>query len=141
MNVRPLDPEEREHFDQLLEQVLDTLPQHIHKHIEEVPLIVEDHPGDDVVEMFDLRDPDELCGLHDGIPLTERSVSGGDVSLPDHIMIYRRGIIATAASAGLDRYGYVDDDELRRQIRITVLHEIGHHFGLDEDELARLGYG
>jgi len=134
-----MDAEQRQQFDRLLEAVLDELPADLHELLEQVPLIVEDHPARDIVDMFELESRSDLCGLHDGIPLTERSVDGGEVGLPDHIMIYREGIASLAREEAAE-----DDrderDELLRQIRITVLHEIGHHFGLDEDDLAELGY-
>lgn len=133
-----MDEQTREHFDGLLERVLGELPEDIHRLLEEVPLVVEDHPSPEVVEAFELESPDELCGMHDGIPLPERSVEGGGEGLPDHIMIYRLGVMAAAeGEAG----GAIDDFELDRQIRITVLHEIGHHFGMDEAQLDELGYG
>lgn len=132
-----MDTDAREHFDALLSRVLEGLPPDIHELLEEVPLIVEDYPAPEIAEAFDLDGVDELCGLHDGIPLTERSVEVEPTGTPDHIMIYRLGVIAAAT----DEDGRIDDDELLRQIRITVLHEIGHHFGLEEDDLDRLGYG
>ena len=92
---------------------------------------------------FGLEDPADLCGLHSGIPLTERSVSdpGGEI---ETISLYRLGIVE--AAGGWRRWQ--DDegrswggiDRVREEIRITLLHEIGHHFGLDEDDLERLGY-
>ncbi|MFA7236987.1 MAG: metallopeptidase family protein [Phycisphaeraceae bacterium] len=121
----------RDHFDAMLERVIDGLPPQLRELLDEVPLIVEDYPSREICEAFDLEYRDELCGLHDGIPLTDRSVEGGNVGVPDHIMIYREGILAMADN----------DPQLREQIRITVLHEIGHHFGLDEDDLEKLGYG
>ncbi|MHB1157838.1 MAG: metallopeptidase family protein [Phycisphaerales bacterium] len=121
----------RDHFDAMLEQVIAGLPAQLRELLDEVPLIVEDYPSREICETFDLEYRDELCGLHDGIALTDRSVEGGSVGMPDHIMIYREGIMAMADN----------DQRLREQIRITVLHEIGHHFGLDEDDLEKLGYG
>ncbi len=135
-----MDPADRQYFDELLDAEVAALPPKLHHLIERVPLIVEDHPSDDVIAEFGLEHRDELCGLHDGIPLTDRSVEAGEIGLPEHVMIYREGILSQASEAGLDADGYVNDDELRRQIRITILHEIGHHFGLDEDDLAQLGY-
>jgi predicted Zn-dependent protease with MMP-like domain len=128
--------QERELFDNLLTQVLSELPQRLRDKLEEVPLIVEDYPDDDVLEEMEIDDPGSLCGLHTGIPLTERSVDHSG-TIPDTIHIYREGIL----NQSVDAEGYVDERELRRQIRITVLHEIGHHFGLDEDDLRELGYG
>jgi predicted Zn-dependent protease with MMP-like domain len=127
--------DEREMFDELLDEVMSELPEPIHALLEEVPLVVEDYPDDAVLEEMGIEDPGELCGLHSGIPLTQRSVmQSGD--LPETIHIYRDGIL----NQSTDRKGVVTPGRLKRQIRITVLHEIGHHFGLDEDELAKLGY-
>lgn len=128
--------EERERFDELLERVLGRLPDSIHHLLEEVPLIVDDAPWPALMEEMELEHPDELCGLHDGIPLTERTVSES-AHLPETIHIFREGILASSC----DEQGRVDPAELLRQIRITVLHEIGHHFGLDEKQLEELGYG
>jgi predicted Zn-dependent protease with MMP-like domain len=135
-DAQPLTDAERDHFDGLLETVLRALPEHVYRLFNEVPLVVEDYPSDEVSQSFALAHRDELCGLHDGVPLTERSVADTG-RLPDHIMLYREGIIASSA----DARGEVRHRELRRQIQITVLHELGHHFGLDEAELEAMGYG
>lgn len=126
---------DREQFDALLEQVLAELPDPLHELIERVPLVVEDYPSDAVADEFDLEYRDDLCGLHDGIPLTERSVLDSGHT-PEQITLYREGIWSAAS----DEHGLTLLPELVRQIRITVLHEIGHHFGLDEDDLRELGY-
>lgn len=132
-----MDNELRDHFDDTFDLVLAALPEHVHKLLQEVPLVVEDHPSDEVMDAFDMEHTDELCGLHDGIPLHERGGDGGEaVPLPEVIYIYREGIYALS----LDDEDYVDDAELARQIRITVLHEIGHHFGMTEEQLKRMGY-
>ena len=83
-----------------------------------------------------IDDPFDLSGLYEGIPLTERSVEGQSGILSDSILIYREGILAMAT----DRRGRTNETELQRQIRITILHELGHHFGMTEDDLAELGY-
>lgn len=126
-------------FDELLEQVLGELPEHLHQLLEEVPLIVEDRPSSRLMDEMNL-DPrrSDLCGLHWGIPLTQRSVHHSG-SLPDRMMIFREPVMRLAWSRGSSRSS-ATLAELQRQIRITVLHEIGHHFGLDEDDLAALGY-
>ncbi len=132
-----MDHDLRDHFDRTFDLVMDAMPEHIHKLLQEVPLIVEDHPSDEIMDSFDMAYTDELCGLHDGLPLGERGGDGGEaVPLPEVIYIYREGIFAQS----LDDEGYVDDEELARQIGITVLHEIGHHFGMTEAQLKRLGY-
>lgn len=135
--------EERDRFDDLLDEVVERLPPRVMDLLAEVPLIVDDEPPEVVLRelLGDLPegDPttadelrDELCGLHTGVPITERSVEEG-LDLPEEIRIFRRGIIALAG-------GWADEDAVYDEIRITVLHEIGHHFGLDEDDLAELGY-
>lgn len=134
-HYNPVAEDERRLFDQLLEQVLSELPAEIVQRFDEIPLVVEDYPADEIMSDLGLDDSRYLCGLHTGIPLTKRSVEQ-DGTLPDVINIYREGVI----NMSLDRDGYIDEDELKRQIRITVLHELGHHFGLDEDDLRKLGY-
>jgi len=128
-----LDPATRNRFDRIFEDVLASAPQSIQALIEEVPVILDDRPSEDVCEAFDLA-PDELCGMHSGIPLTERSVEDSGV-VPDVVYLYRRGIIA---AAGGPESG--DDQRLRDEIRITLLHEIGHHFGLTEKDLESMGF-
>jgi predicted Zn-dependent protease with MMP-like domain len=130
---------DRQLFDRHLDRVMSALPDRIHAMLEEVPLIVEDEPSRGLLADLGL-DPrhDDLCGLHSGVPLTERSVEALP-SIPDQIMVFRGPILrmsrATVPGTGRDATA-----ELARQIRITVLHEVGHHFGLDEDDLAALGY-
>ena len=127
---------DRDHFDRLLEDVLEELPPLVHELIEKVPLHVEDYPSQQVLETTGVHDRRCLCGLYTGVPLTERSVMQSGM-LPDVVTIYREGIL----SAAMGPDGRIATAELRRQIRITILHELAHHHGLDEDELRRLGYG
>lgn len=136
--------DERARFDRLFEDVLASMPEAIHRMLEEVPVVLEDHPSRGLLADMGI-DPDDragLCGLHSGIPLTERSVS--DAGLPEVITLFREGILEEAG--GWEPW--TDDDgtslggeaQVTREIRITLLHEIGHHFGLDENDLDRLGY-
>jgi len=131
-----MDPRLRHRFDELLEGVLEQMPPLVHELIEKVPLHVEDYPSDDVLNRTGIRRRSQLCGLYTGIPLTERSVMQSG-TLPDVVTIYREGILAAARRPD----GRIATAELRRQIRITILHELAHHHGLGEDELRRLGYG
>ncbi len=130
-----LDPALRERFDRLLEEVLDELPDDVLDLLEECPLVVDDEPSERTLRQMRIGDRDYLCGLYTGIPLTDRSVEHSGV-LPDRVQVFRRGVVAAARA----RKGHLSDRRLKRQIRITVLHEIGHHFGLDEDDLRELGY-
>lgn len=129
-----MDHTQRERFDRLLENVLDDLPPALHELLERAPLIVEDAASAELLAELGLPDDrDALCGLHSGTPLTERSVL--DVpDLPETIHLFREGVLA---QAGGWRAG---DRAIQAEIRITILHEIGHHFGLEEEDLEALGY-
>lgn len=127
--------EERARFDALLERVLDALPPPLHALIDEAPVIVEDEPSAALLAELGIDDgPESLCGLHTGTALTERSVLD-HIDLPEVIHLFRLGIIAEAGGWS------VGENAVAEEIRITLLHEIGHHFGLDEDDLEALGYG
>lgn len=133
---------ERARFDELFEEVLASLPPGIHKLIEEVPMVLEDRPSRQLLRELGIDDDDEiLCGVHTGVPLTDRSVERPDAS--DVVQLFREGIIDMAGGWEEDEdeegpFGGVE--RIRDEIRITILHELGHHFGLDEDDLDRLGY-
>lgn len=145
-------PAQRERFDRLFEEAMESLPPRLHALIEEVPLVVDDRPEPALArELYNELGHEEgetvedfaasLCGLHTGIPLTEASVQhSGEV--PPNVRIFREGIVATAG--GWDpQPGESDDDVdgvVYEEIMITILHELGHHFGLDEKDLEELGY-
>ena len=105
-------------FDDHVRAALDELPPHLAAALTNVAV---------VVEAENREDPD-LFGLYHGIPLPERGDMAG--MPPDTISIYRIPL----------EESFPDPDELRDEIRITVLHELAHYFGLDEDRLAELGY-
>jgi predicted Zn-dependent protease with MMP-like domain len=105
-------------FEDHVRAALDTLPPHIASALRNVVAVVEDE---------NREDPD-LFGLYQGVPLPERGDDTG--LLPDTISIYRIPL----------EESFPDPEELRDEIRITVLHELAHYFGLDEDRIADLGY-
>lgn len=105
-------------FEDQVRAALDDVPSDIARALRNVAVVVEDENVDD---------PD-LYGLFDGVPLTDGGPGPGD--LPARIAVYRRPL----------EEDFPDPDDLRREIRVTVLHELGHYFGLDEDRLADLGY-
>jgi predicted Zn-dependent protease with MMP-like domain len=107
-------------FEDHVQRSLDSLPADLRKALSNVEVVVEDE---------NREDPD-LFGLYQGIPLVERD-SGYAGSLPDKIAIYRRPLEAEFGD---------DPDRLEEEIRITVLHEIAHHFGIDEERLDELGW-
>lgn len=129
---------ERDRFDALLEEVLEGLPPTFAALLDAVPLIVLDEPTVEILESLGVpreqwrAEARSLCGLHSGSSLLEQSVeSSGE--LPEQIHLFRRGTVRAAG-------GWGDESEVAEQIRVTVLHEIGHHFGLEEDDLDQLGY-
>jgi predicted Zn-dependent protease with MMP-like domain len=106
-------------FEQIVQAALDSLPPEIARALDNVAVVIEDENPED---------PD-LFGLYHGIPLPERG-SGYSGALPDRISIYRLPL----------EDEFEDPVELEDEIRITVLHELAHYFGIDEDRLAELGY-
>ena len=105
-------------FEEHVERALGSLPPELRQAVRNLELSVEDEHPDD---------PD-LFGLYEGVPLPERDDWAG--SLPDRIRIFRRPLVES----------FPDPAELEEEIRITVLHELAHYFGLDEDQLENLGY-
>ncbi len=135
----------RERFDKLLEDAIDALPPAARRVIEEVPVIVEDRPDakliaqltrDGVIAPDEAADaPEELMGLHSGVAITDGTLELSGV-LPATIHVFREGIVALVGGWEIEHA----DDEIYEEIRVTLLHEIGHHFGLSEDDLDELGY-
>ena len=108
---------ERKRFEKLVEQALQRLPKVFRSKLTNVAIIIEDMPA------RELGRDDLLMGLFHGVPLTEKSTFSP--TLPDRIFLYQKNIEAVCRS----------DEEIRREIRDTLLHELGHYFGLDEDAL------
>jgi predicted Zn-dependent protease with MMP-like domain len=120
---------DRRTFDRIVREVLTTLPEPFLERFSNVAIVVEEWPA---AESGDPADPagsdrddaEELLGLYQGVPYGERQTDYGMV-LPDRITIYRQPILSVSRS----------EAEAREEIRLTVLHEIGHYFGLGDDEL------
>ncbi len=119
----------RTEFEKVLRQALDELPARFREALANVAVVVEDWPPDWLLDELDIPPEDTLYGFYHGVPLPERSVALSG-NLPDKISIYR----------GPLEEDFPDREELRKEIRMTLLHEIGHYFGMDEEELERLGY-
>ncbi len=120
-------------YDQLKKEVtriIDRLPRRFREQLRNVEFVVEDRPSPDLLRAEGL-DPrrDSLYGIYQGVPLPERS-SLDPPLLPDKISIFAEPLMED----------FPDPDELRNEIRLTVLHEIAHYFGMDEDEIEELGY-
>jgi predicted Zn-dependent protease with MMP-like domain len=120
----------KQRFAELVEQALSELPEPFATHLEELSVEIKDCPTDKQLKDQGLADNELLLGLYVGHPMTERSVEYSGM-LPDAIYIFQEDIELVSRS----------EKELVRQVRTTVLHEIGHHFGMDEEDLDELGYG
>ena len=111
-------------------RVLDKLPRQFRKRLENVEVVIENWPSKNLLLDVGL-DPrhDSLYGLYQGVPLPDRSSTYPPI-LPDKISIFSGPLLED----------FSDPDELREQIRTTLLHEIAHYFGFDDDEIDKLGY-
>jgi len=131
--------EDRTFFDRHFDEIVAQMPPQVHRLLEDVTMYVEDYPSIQVMRRMNVQDRSHLCGLYTGIPLTDRRVEQAGV-LSDAVYIYREGIFRMAGRWGNHRDDKRFVHELRRQIGITVLHELGHHHGLTEEDLEEMGY-
>jgi predicted Zn-dependent protease with MMP-like domain len=115
-----MEPLSEEEFESLVVDELDGLPDEMVDGLENVVFVTEARPEDGSLDVL---------GLYDGVALTERGTYGFG-ELPDRIILYREPLVAIAA----------DLDELKDQIHVTLVHEIAHFFGLDDDQLHELGW-
>lgn len=118
-------------FEEAVGDALDSLPPDLAEAMDNVVILVQDEPEPDMLRREDydeLRRP-TLLGLYDGVPLTERDASWSLV-LPDRIFIFK---------GPLERW-CTSREELVEEITVTVIHEIAHHFGIDDDRLHELGW-
>lgn len=111
----------RKDFEDAVEDALDMVPQELLDLMDNVVILVEDDPEGD--------DPD-LLGLYDGVALTERGEGWGFGELPDRIFIFRNPTLRACET----------EDEVREEVAVTVVHEIAHHFGIDDARLHELGW-
>jgi predicted Zn-dependent protease with MMP-like domain len=119
----------RERFEELVQEALDSIPEELWNSIENLAVTVEDWPSRLQLGSARVQPGHTLLGLYEGVPLTGRSHFYGLVP-PDKITIFR-GPILRACPPG-------DEDAIRAQVRRTVLHEIAHHFGIDDDRLHEI---
>ena len=117
----------RTQFERLVERALRKLPRHFREKLANIAVVVEDWADDDTLEEMGIDPLDTLYGLYRGIDLTRRDSSYGNV-LPDTITIYQGPIEEDCAS----------DEEMSDVVRETVMHELGHYFGLDDDQLHEI---
>jgi predicted Zn-dependent protease with MMP-like domain len=120
----------RRRFEALVDRAMRRLPRGFRERIANVVVVVEDWPDDETLHEMGIEPPDTLYGLYRGVELTQRDSAYGNV-LPDTITIYQGPIEEDCA----------DEAEMAEVIRDTVIHEVGHYFGLDDETMHRIEDG
>lgn len=113
---------------EMAEHALAAIPAPLRDLVRGTAILVEDTPDDETLREMGIESPWELTGLYQGIPLTEKSV-GHVPSEPDRILLFREPILLEWIETG---------EDLFRLVRNVLIHEIGHHFGLSDEDIARL---
>jgi predicted Zn-dependent protease with MMP-like domain len=121
----------RERFRELVRDAVELLPDELRRHVRNVDLVIEDRPTREDLDVAGLSPGHTLLGLYHGVPLTLRGHENYNLVLPDKISIYQGPIESICRN----------DDEIVEQVRVTVLHELAHYFGIDDDRLHELGLG
>ncbi len=119
-----------EEFDRMVQRAIRRVPEKVRETLDNMLITVRDRPSAQLLEEMDLPTDEPLMGVYDGIPLPERSVSDPPL-YPDTIVLFQEAIELVCDSM----------EEMEREIEITVVHEIAHFLGMDEEELIELGYG
>lgn len=118
----------RDEFKQLVQEAIDSIPRRFAAEVKNVAIVIEDAPSADVLAEMEMGPDDVLLGLYQGIPLPERQWAHGN-TLPDRITLYQRTIEEDCEG---------DEDEIVVAIGETLIHELGHYFGLSEDEIMEI---
>ena len=117
----------RDAFEQLVAEALTLIPRRFRREMKNLALIVESEPSPELLEEMEIEPPDSLYGLYQGTPLPERS-SNTAFAMPDRITLFQRPIEEDCE----------DEDEIRAVIGETLIHEVGHYFGLSEEEIEEI---
>jgi predicted Zn-dependent protease with MMP-like domain len=115
-------------FQRLVTEGLEIIPEELRGYISNVQITVEDKPSDELLNELGIPSDETLFGLYEGTPLTERTTEYS--ALPDRIVIFRRPLLEE----------FDDPLDIRREVARTVIHEVAHHFGIDEERLVELGW-
>jgi len=119
----------RNAFEELIDEVIGDLPADFRRRLENVAIIVEDYPSTELMNRMGLSPDDVLFGLYEGVPLTQRGYFEPPLH-PDRILIFQDAIEQECDSS----------EEIKKELKTTLVHEIGHFFGMDDEYLERLGY-
>ncbi len=117
----------REKFEQLVADAITIIPKRFRREMKNIAIIVEDEPSAELLEEMEIDPPDSLYGLYQGTPLPERT-SGWGNTLPDCVTLFQKPIEEDCD----------DDDDVRMVIGETLIHEVGHYFGLSEEEIEEI---
>ena len=117
----------RERFQQLVVEAVALIPKRFRREMKNLALVVEDEPAPDLLAEMEIEPPDSLFGLYQGTPLPERTWAFGN-NLPDRITLFQRPIEEDCE----------DEDEVRAVIGETLIHEVGHYFGMSEEEIEEI---
>ncbi|HEY6360282.1 MAG TPA: metallopeptidase family protein [Vicinamibacterales bacterium] len=117
----------RAQFERLVAEAVTLIPKRFRREMKNLALVVEDEPSDELLDEMEIEPPDSLYGLYQGTPLPERSWAFGN-ALPDRITIFQRPIEEDCE----------DEDEIRAVIGETLIHEVGHYFGMSEEEIEEI---
>jgi predicted Zn-dependent protease with MMP-like domain len=117
-------------FEQLVDRALESLPETFQQLMDNVAIFIEERPSRSLLRELGMSPTDTLLGLYEGIPRTERTTSY-ELVPPDRITLFQRPIEESCST----------DGEVAEQIRRTILHEVGHHFGIDDDRLDEIEAG
>ena len=109
-------------------RALDSLPEPFASHLRDVVLLIEDFADEGTLKAVEIEEPFDLTGIYEGIPITERSVEHSG-TMPDRIRLFRRPILDEWADG---------DDSLEHLVAHVLVHEVGHHFGLSDDDMHAL---
>jgi predicted Zn-dependent protease with MMP-like domain len=119
----------RHEFESLVRRAVDRIPEEFHRHLGEVSIVVEDFPSPDLLEELGYPPDEELLGYYEGTPITERQATD-PIRYPDRILLFQYPLEEMCETR----------EDLDEEIGITVVHELAHYMGIDEDRLEKLGY-
>src|SRR5689334_19599835 len=120
---------DRKVFEKLISDAIRELPEEFRKKLKNVAIIVEDYPSEELIERMDVSPDDTLFGVYEGVPLTERGFFAEPL-YPDRILIFQRAIEDECDSP----------EQVKKELKITIVHEVAHFFGMDDDYLESIGY-
>ena len=121
-------PPSADEMETIARRALDALPEPFSAHLRDVVLLIEDFADDATLDAMGIEEPFDLTGIYEGIPITDRSVDHSG-TLPDRIRLFRRPILDEWATG---------EDSLEHLVSHVLVHEVGHHFGLSDEDMHAL---